>query len=214
MSTAPPWLRALPTRVAEMDQDYFQQFAPPARAERCSAVLMLFGEHPDGGIDVLLTERGSALRAHAGQVSFPGGRVDPEDAGAIDAALREAEEEVGVDPAGVEVIGALPPLYLSPSDNVVTPVVAWWHTPSEVSPISVIEVEKVVRVPLADLVDQRNRFLVDTPIGYVSPGFEVEGLFVWGFTAKLLDVVLDLAGLMSPWDESVRRDLPPHYWRR
>ena len=77
-----------------------------------------------------------------------------------------------------------------------------------------IEVEKVVRVPLADLVDQRNRFLVDTPIGYVSPGFEVEGLFVWGFTAKLLDVVLDLAGLMSPWDESVRRDLPPHYWRR
>ena len=214
MSEAPAWLRELPERVARLDPAYFRDFQAPANATRHSAVLMLFGEAPDGSTDVLLTERGSQLRAHAGQVSFPGGRVDPEDSGAIDAALREAEEEVGVDPAGVEVIAALPSLYLSPSDNVVTPVAAWWHTPVEVFPLSTIEVERVRRVRLADLIDPANRFLIDTPIGYVSPGFEVADLYVWGFTAKLLDVTLELAGLMTPWDESVRRDLPPQMWRR
>lgn len=213
MSEPPHWLRELPQRVSQETPAYFREFPPPAHALRHSAVLMLFGEQADGGIDVLLTERGSQLRAHAGQVSFPGGRVDPEDAGAIDAALREAEEEVGVEASGVEIIGALPPLYLMPSDNVVTPVAAWWHTPGEVSPVSTIEVERVVRVKLDDLVDQANRFIVDTPIGYVSPGFEVSGLFVWGMTAKLLDAVLDIAGLMTPWDEAVRRPLPPNYWR-
>ncbi len=214
VSEAPGWLRELPARVARLDPAFFRDFAPPVGAARHSAVLMLFGPHPGGGTDVLLTERGSQLRAHAGQVSFPGGRVDPQDAGAIAAALREAEEEVGVDPTGVEVIATLPSLYLSPSDNVVTPVAAWWHTPTEVSVVSPIEVERVVRISVADLVDPGNRFFVDTPIGYSSPGFEVEGLFVWGFTAKLLAVTLELAGLSGPWDEAARRPLPLAQWRR
>lgn len=214
MSEAPAWLRGIPQRVAELDPAYFRDFTPPPDATRRSAVLMLFGPDPDGGEDVLLTQRGTNLRSHAGQVSFPGGRVDPQDAGAVGAALREAEEEVGLDRAGVEVIDTLPPLYLSPSANVVTPILGWWHSPSEVWAASEIEVERVVRVKVEDLVNPANRFLVDTPVGYVSPGWEVHGLFVCGFTAKLLDVTLQLAGLMEPWDEAVRRPLPPHLWRR
>lgn len=210
MTPAPDWLRAIPTHLAAMDTDWFREFAPPPDVQRHSAVLMLFGEGSDGGPDVLLTERGSQLRAHASQVSFPGGRLDPEDDGAIGAALREAEEEVGVDPTGVEVVFELPPLYLTPSQNAVTPIGAWWHTPSAVSVLSPVEVERVVRVPIAELTDPDNRFLVDTPIGYVSPGFDVRGLFVWGFTAKLLDVTLELAGLTRPWDQNARRQLPPH----
>ena len=73
--------------------------------------------------------------------------------------------------------------------------------------IDVVLQEEVVR---ADLVDPANRFMVKGPSGYVGPGFEVADLFVWGFTAQLLTVLLDAAGLTQPWDEGVRRRLP---WR-
>jgi 8-oxo-dGTP pyrophosphatase MutT (NUDIX family) len=198
--------------VAEVSSgvpDYFTMFPPPARPHRRSAVLMLFGPRADGGSgdDIVLTERSRELRAHPGQVSFPGGALDEEDGGPVQAALREANEEVGIRPESVEVVDALPELYLSPSRNAVTPVLAWWLDPAPLTPQEA-EVARVVRASVADLVDPENRFTVVHPSGVLGPGFEVEGLFVWGFTAMLLSALLDLAGLSREWDAGRRRPIP------
>ena len=173
MSAArPAWMADLVRALDAGAPDYFTMFAPPARVPRRSAVLMLFGpttaepdeDDPTGGADVMLTERSPDLRAHPGQVSFPGGAVDPGDDGPVGAALREAYEEVGVDPAGVDVVHALPDLYLSPSRNSVTPVLAWWPEPTPLVPREA-EVARVVRAPLATLVDPGHRFAVVHPSG-------------------------------------------------
>jgi 8-oxo-dGTP pyrophosphatase MutT (NUDIX family) len=190
--------------------DHFRRFAPlPGACATRSAVLLLFGESEDGsGPDILLTERSATLRSHPGQVSFPGGRIDPADRGARAAALREAHEETGLDPDGVAVVGTLPELYLPPSDYVVTPVLAWWARPSTVSVVDPAEVARVARVPVAELVDPANRFRVHHPSGFVGPGFGVRGLFVWGFTAGILDRLIQLAGWERDWDTDRFEQLP------
>ena len=210
----PGWLHALTDRL-DTFPPLFPQEAPQAPpGSRRSAVLILFG--PVAGryddelarVDLLLTERSPDLRAHPGQVSFPGGSIDPGDAGPVEAALREAQEETGLDPSGVEVLGLLPEAYLAPSGFVVTPVLAWWAHPSVVGPADPREVARVARVPVADLVDRSNRFRVRHPSGYVGPGFLVDGLFVWGATAQMLDRVLTTAGLERPWDTGRFEPLP------
>ena len=208
-SERPPWLHRLAVSEDVADHEWFSTYAPPGDEGRRSAVLMLFGPDPQGGEDVVLTERAHTLRSHPGQISFPGGALDPEDDGPVAAALREAQEEVGVDPAGVEVLTAFPPLFLAPSRNAVTPVLAWWPDPVPVGVVDRREVERVVRVPVAELVDPRHRFTaVFGP--YRGPGFEVGGMFVWGFTAMLLSTMLDLSGLARPWDQARERELPQH----
>jgi 8-oxo-dGTP pyrophosphatase MutT (NUDIX family) len=192
--------------------EQLSRFLPPAEGGRESAVLMLFGERPPGagweGADVLLIERAHDMRSHAGQVAFPGGAVDPDDDGVVEAALREAQEETGVDPGGVEVFGTLPALFLPVSDFVVTPVLAWWREPSPVGVVDEAEVASVHRVLLSDLLDPANRFQVSHPSGYVGAAFGVADLLVWGFTAGLLDRLLRLAGWERPWDRAQVRELP------
>jgi 8-oxo-dGTP pyrophosphatase MutT (NUDIX family) len=182
----------------------------PTATARRSAVLILFGEGP-AGPDVLLIEKSHRLRRHAGQPAFPGGGADPGEDYPVGTALREAYEEAGVDPAGVRVLATLPELFLGPSDNRVIPVLGWWDEPGEVATGDPREVARVARVPLADLVEPANRFLVRHPSGYVGPAFEVAGMVVWGFTAGLLDAVLEAAGLNRPWDAREVRPLvmPP-----
>ncbi|GII53709.1 coenzyme A pyrophosphatase [Planotetraspora thailandica] len=183
---------------------------PPANGGgRPAAVLLLFGEGPEGP-DVLLIQRSSNGRVHAGQPAFPGGGVDPGDDGPIGAALREAEEETGLDPTGVEVVGTMPELYVWRSNNRVTPVLGWWHTPCAVHAASPDEVESVERVPVAELVDPANRLMLRFPVGGMPhPAFRVRGLLVWGFTAGVLDGVLAAAGFEQPWDRSRVEDVPP-----
>jgi 8-oxo-dGTP pyrophosphatase MutT (NUDIX family) len=162
---------------------------------------------------VVLTERSHDMRSHAGQVSFPGGAVDPADPGPVGAALREAREEVGLDPEGVEVVAELPALYLPPSDFVVTPVLAWWARPMEIDVVDHREVARVIRAPLAELTDPERRFTVTHPSGYIGPAFDIDGLLVWGFTAGLLAKVLELAGLERDWDKDRREPLPERFLR-
>lgn len=183
-------------------------FLRPAPSARPAAVLILFGEGPDGP-DVLLLERAATLNKHAGQPAFPGGSIDPEDDGPVAAALREAEEETGVDPSGVHVLGALPELYLSRSDFRVTPVAAWWRTPCEIAPGHPDEVASVSRVPISELVDPANRIALRGPGGFIGPAFKVRDMLVWGFTAGLLTNLLDAGGWSVPWDQNKIEELPP-----
>ena len=177
------------------------RFPAPPDAEHRSAVLVLFGQQdaPHGAEpDVLLIERAHDMRSHAGQPAFPGGRIDATDVDAVAAALREAHEETGVDPSGVDVLTVLPDLYIPPSGFSVTPVLAWWRAPSPVSVDGPAEVASVHRVPLDELTDPDSRCRVRHPSGFVGPAFEVRGLLVWGFTGGLLDRLIHLGGWEMP----------------
>ena len=206
----PHWMAYLVAQLGGLPPEFFSRFLPPDEGGRQSAVLILFGPGGEGGEEVVLTERSHSMRSHAGQVSFPGGAIDPTDSGPVSAALREAQEEVGLDPAGVDVVAELPALYLPPSNFVVTPVLAWWAQPSPISIVDHLEVARVLRVPLAELTDPAKRFTVTHPSGLVGPAFDVDGLLVWGFTAGLLSKVIQLAGLERSWDTSEHRTLPAH----
>jgi len=209
----PGWLSALAGALPHVRGEQLSRFLPPAGAGRHSAVLVLLGEGADGP-EVVLIERASTLRAHAGQPAFPGGALDPEDGpvddgGHVAGALREAQEEVGLRPETVDVLGVLPALWLPPSGFVVHPVVAWEPVATPVRVVDTAEVQSVVRVPVAELVDPANRITVTHPSGWVGPAFEVRGMLVWGFTAGLLDTLLELGGWARPWDRSRTRELDP-----
>jgi 8-oxo-dGTP pyrophosphatase MutT (NUDIX family) len=205
--TDPEWLASLRRVVRTVRAEDLRSLTPPEGSGRRAGVLMLFGQ-TDGVPDVLLTERAVTLSSHAGQVAFPGGRLDPQDAGPVEAAIREAREETGLDPAGVEVLGTLPDLYIPVSDYTVTPVLGWWRRAVPVAPMDPAEVVRVVRVPLPELADPAHRFLARHPSGFQGPGFRVGGLLVWGFTAGLLDALLKLTGGERPWDENRLEDIP------
>ncbi|MFF0411610.1 NUDIX hydrolase [Kitasatospora sp. NPDC004745] len=207
----PAWLEPVREAAERVLPEQLSRFLPPAEGGRAAAVLMLFGEGPDGP-DLLLIERARSLRSHAGQPSFPGGALDPEDGdpqgpGPVAAALREAWEETGLDPAGVQVFAALPALYIPVSRFVVTPVLGWWRVESPVRPVDRGETGAVFRVPVAELADPANRVRLRHPSGHVGPAFAVAGRLVWGFTAGVIDRVLHHSGLERPWDPSRVVDL-------
>lgn len=179
---------------------------PPTNA-RPAAVLMLFSDGEDGP-ELLLTRRSSRLRHHAGQFSFPGGGADPGDADVTATALREAYEEVGLDPASVQVLGQLPEQWLAASNYAVTPVLAYWRDPHPLGPVESFEVAEVHHTPISSLVEPDNRFMVTGPSGWRGPAFEMGAdIPLWGFTAGIIARLLDRVGWSVPWDESVTRPL-------
>ncbi len=209
----PEWLEPVVEGARTITAGDISRFVPPEGSDaRRGAVLMLFGEGP-AGPDLLLTERAHDMRSHPGQVSFPGGSIDPTDASAEAAALREAEEETGVDPAGIDVFATLPELWLPPSNFAVTPVLGWWREPSPVTVVDEREVNAVLRVPIAELLDPAHRVTVVHPIGYSSPGFMIgddKDLILWGFTAGIVNKLFDHLGWTRPWDATVEQQLPDY----
>lgn len=201
---------------------------PPigAGSPRRAAVLMLFGvldrvsaSRPadasavPADLDVLLLARSAELRAHPGEVAFPGGRVDHGDTDATFTALREAREETGVDAAGVEVLGELPAVPLEHSNHLVTPVLAWWRSPEPVRVVDERESASVFRVPVVDLLDPARRGVTVLRRGareFRGPAFEIDDgertHTLWGFTAMLLDGLFDRVGWTEPWDRE--REVP------
>jgi len=209
----PDWLARIRDAARTITGADLTRFLPPEDADaRPGAVLMLFGEG-EHGPDLLLTERAHDMRSHPGQVSFPGGSVDPTDASPTAAALREAQEEVGLDPAGVDVLATLPELWLPPSNFAVTPVLGWWREESPIGVVDPREVHAVYRAPIEELLDPTHRITVTHPSGYSSPGFLIghdKDLILWGFTAGLINRLFDYVGLTREWDTSVTRRLPDY----
>jgi 8-oxo-dGTP pyrophosphatase MutT (NUDIX family) len=175
---------------------------PPARGGRRAAVLVLFAAGPSGP-DLLFIRRGEGLRLHAGQPAFPGGVIDPTDDGPVAAALREATEEVGVDPDDVEVVATLPELYIPPTGFRVVPVLAWWRRPGAARPVDPAEVAAVERIPAHELADPACRLMLHRPSGIVLPAFRVRGMLIWGLTGEIVDRLLALAGWERRWDAQV-----------
>ncbi|WP_416902087.1 NUDIX hydrolase [Micromonospora echinospora] len=205
----PAWMDPLLARLGTARSEDFTPLHTPTSGGRQSAVLVLLGEEPDVGPDVLVLQRAATLRNHAGQPAFPGGASDPEDADATATALREANEEVGLDPATVTVLAELPKLWIPVSDFVVTPVLGWWHRPHPVHPREPAEVAHVARLPVAELVDPENRMRVRHPSGWTGPAFSARGMLVWGFTAGVLATLLEMGGWARPWHRDRIIDLPP-----
>ena len=218
----PAWLEPVRDGAESITAEDLTAFLPPEDAEpRRGAVLMLFagGDQSDGGdVDdlaggrLLLTERAHDMRSHPGQVSFPGGSIDPGET-PVQAALREAEEETGLDPAGVEVFGELPELWLPPSNFSVTPVLGWWREPSPVHVVDPAEVHAIHLVPLGDLLRSDHRIHVRHPSGWVGPAFLIgpeRDVILWGFTAGVITRLFDYLGLATPWEQYDVRDVPSY----
>jgi 8-oxo-dGTP pyrophosphatase MutT (NUDIX family) len=202
---APGWLVALAGAAQAMQVPAGLQ--PPSAGGRPAAVLILFADGP-AGPDLLLVQRSAGLRRHPGQPAFPGGAIDPGDSGPAAAAVREAAEEARVDPASVEVLAALPDLFIARSGFVVSPVLAWWRSPGPVGPGDPGEIAAVRRVPVADLARAENRLTIRYPSGHAGPAFRAAGMLIWGFTAMVVDRLLALGGWEQPWDASRVTALP------
>lgn len=222
MTRHPRWLDPVVEAARTITVHDLTRFMPPEDNDaRQGAVLVLFADRDDAGTapddpdhrgELLLTERAHHMRSHPGQVSFVGGSVDPgEDA--VAAALREAHEEIGLDPASVEVLGELPELWLPPSNYAVTPVLGWWRERDGLGPLSPDEVHAVHHVAVAELLDPAHRVSVRHPSGWVGPGFligEDNDLVLWGFTAGIIARLFDHLGWADEWDRARVRDLPPY----
>jgi 8-oxo-dGTP pyrophosphatase MutT (NUDIX family) len=203
----PDWLMPVARAALSVAPEQLSRFLPPeSGGGRQSAVLILFGEG-DRGPELLLMERAGSLRSHPGQPSFPGGAIDPGDGdpattGPLRAALREAEEETGLDPSGVQLFAVLPALYIPVSGFVVTPVLGWWRRPTPVAAVDPAETARVFTVPVADLTDPDHRATALHPSGYRGPAFMVASTLVWGFTAGVIDRILHFGGFELPWDRA------------
>ena len=187
----PDWLRqrfaAPPIWTPELNPEPRFNQRPVTRA----AVLVPIVVQPDGsqGLTILLTQRTAHLNDHAGQISFPGGRVEPDDGTLVETALREAHEEVGLQRQHVDVIGTLPD-YLTGTGYLVTPVVALVQAPFELR-ADPNEVAEIFQVPLAFLMDgnnhQRRQFTMPgegrVRMFYTMP---YQDFFIWGATAGML----------------------------
>lgn len=161
---------------------------------RDAAVLIACREGP-GGAEVILTKRSSRLKHHPGQISFPGGKIDPEDCGPVAAALREAEEEVGLPRDRTVILGTLP-AHETVTGFAVTPVLGW--VAEAFTPVPEAgEVDEVFTVPLAHLLDS-GRYRVEGRLWrgemrryYVVP---YGPYYIWGATARMLRALADRIG--------------------
>lgn len=210
---APAWLRPLVAALADGHRDRARGMlagrVPQRGGADQAAVLILFTGTSTGTAEdaaVLITHRHPGMRSHSGQMAFPGGRIDPGDAGPVDTALREAQEETGLDRDRVVPLAVMDPVTTGGSRRRVRPVIAYAENPGDVYPASPEETDDVFFVPVADLVNPANRLTAGWKL-WAGPAFWAGCYLIWGFTGVLLSVVLEAGGWARDWDQDTRHDL-------
>lgn len=228
---SPPWLRPLVDNVERMPEAYRRRLPADVLAMitgkavsalrgsgREAAVLVLFsgpesapadGAVPDDA-DLLVTVRASTLRHHAGQAAFPGGAADPTDDGPVATALREAQEETGIDVTRLRPLVTMERTFIAPSRFHVVPVLAYSPDPGPVAVVNEAETAIVARVPLRAFINPDNRLMVyrgDLGRRWAGPAFLLNEMLVWGFTGQVICAMLDVAGWAQPWDTTDVREL-------
>jgi 8-oxo-dGTP pyrophosphatase MutT (NUDIX family) len=184
---------------------------------RDAAVLVLISgpqDSPTGGLpddaDLLVTVRASTLRHHAGQAAFPGGAADPGDEGPIHTALREANEETGIDIGRLRPLATLEKMFIPPSGFHVVPVLAYSPDPGPVVVVDQSETAIVARVPVRAFINPENRLMVyrkENTRRLAGPAFLLNEMLVWGFTGHVISAILDVAGWAKPWNTDDVREL-------
>jgi 8-oxo-dGTP pyrophosphatase MutT (NUDIX family) len=170
-----------------------QSLPGPTDHPRHSAVLALFHTSSDG-LALVFTLRQATLRHHGGQISFPGGGVEPQDATYEDTALRETEEELGIPAEVIETVGTLTPLFIAPSQNLVTPVVGWVQDLPPLHP-NPLEVSDVLTVSLSHLLTPSTRGSYTWHRNgqtLIAPCYKAGSNSIWGATAMMLSELIEV----------------------
>ena len=202
--------------AAAMNQTGYQQWQPnfdvpelnrprsrpaelPGPGKFAAVLLMLYAPTVHDEAKLVLTRRRIDMSVHPGQISFPGGRQDNKES-LMNTALRESSEEIGIDPANIELLGQLHPVYIPPSDFTVTPFVGWHQGPPKLCPAE-YEVAEILEVPINHLLDPATLVngQVDTwnkedptqPRKINAPYYAVGPHQIWGATAIILDEFID-----------------------
>ena len=231
---APPWLKPLVDNAHHVKRAYRRRVPPDvlamvmAAAQRAgakasanpgrdAAVLVLFSgplHATSSGLpeeaDLLVTVRASTLRHHAGQAAFPGGAADPGDHGPVHTALREANEETGIDTSRLHPLATLERMFIPPSGFHVVPVLAYSPDPGPVAVVDESETAIVARVPVRAFINPENRIIVYREANtrrFAGPAFLLNEMLVWGFTGQVISAVLDVAGWAQPWNTHDIREL-------
>lgn len=186
--------RLEPVERAPVLMDVIEGQRPHAR--KAAVLLCLFEK--DGELYLTFIRRASTLRSHSGEIAFPGGSVDAGDASPVITALREAQEEIGLDPAGVEVLGILPPVFTVVSNFLITPVVAFLPQGLGTLKLQASEVAEIILVPLQALADPAIAHTEEWTRGGLTRTvyfYDYGSYRIWGATARIFN---ELQNLLSP----------------
>ena len=183
--------RLEPTQRAEMMKDALVKQYPSAR--NASVLIALFDENNETYLSFI--RRASTLRAHSGEIAFPGGAADVSDVSPIVTALREAQEEIGLAPTRVEVLGIMAPVFTVVSNFLITPVVAFLPEGPGTLHLQLSEVEEIIFLPLQGLADPsiyHTEQWLREDVSHTVYFFDYGTYRIWGATARMLTMLLEL----------------------
>ncbi len=183
--------RLEPIEHAELLNDAQESYRPSAR--KASVLLGLFDQNNETYLAFI--RRSNMLRAHSGEIAFPGGATDVNDISPIVTALREAQEEIGLDPSKVEVLGIMSPVFTVVSNFLITPVVAYLPEGPGTLQLQTSEVAEVILLPLQGLADPaiyHTEQWVRDEVPHTVYFFEYGSYRIWGATARMLNTLLEL----------------------
>ena len=183
--------RLEPVERAASLTDTWEGQRPNAR--KAAVLLALFQEH--GETYLAFIRRASTLRSHSGEIAFPGGSVDVTDVSPVKTALREAQEEIGLDPTRAEVLGVLSPVFTVVSNFLITPVVAFLPQGLGALELQVSEVAEIILVPLDGLADPTIAHTEEWTRGGLTRTvyfYDYGSYRIWGATARILNMLLEV----------------------